>query len=652
MMKKLYLLSLILIFFTAGTYGQLNRYIVQFKHKGTTPYSIATPSAYLSTKAIERRSRYGIAIDSTDLPIVQRFIDSVRLAGNVTILNRSKWLNSISIYTTDAAALTKINNLTFVASTTAIASRTPLEILPINKQLETVGESTTTFSQGTTDFLGVYNYGLSGGQIRTHKGDMLHNLGFRGEGMTMSIIDAGFYHYLSLPTFDSIRTNNQIAATWDFVANEPSVDEDHPHGMNCLSTIAANMPGTFVGTAPKTTFYLYRTEDAASEYPIEEHNLAAALERSDSIGIDMSSISLGYSTFDNASLNYTYAIMNGNTTMGARAADLAAKKGMLVCVAAGNEGNNSWHYISSPSDADSVMTVGAVDTLGNIGSFSSYGPSSDGQVKPNVASVGVRAYVANTFNGLPSAGNGTSFATPIMAGITACLWQAFPEENNMSIISELQKSADKFSTPNDRTGYGIPNVKKAFSALLRKQFSYSPVAINQCNVVGTLNIKANSFFTLTLERKLSSEAAFTSINTFNPTQNFTKNSFSFFDNLNNKITGTYQYRLRADVSTDTTLYFDLGSVIFSQKCFPSEEGIYLTPNPVTAGSVLYVYKSGVSAASIRIFDATGRLVISENYQLINGINKLRPSFGKLSAGVYSAQVWLDGKLDQTIQFIR
>lgn len=652
LMKKICALITIVIFFCSISNAQLNRYIVQFKHKGTTPFTLSQPSGYLSAKAIERRTKYNIAIDSTDIPIVQRFIDSVRLAGNVTILNKSKWLNSVSIYTTDAAALTKIGNMPFVASTTAIAAKVPEEIIPVNKQLDAYEANSVFTPSGTTDVLGYYSYGASGGQIRVHKGDFLHNLGFRGEGMSLAMLDAGFYHYKSLPTFDSVRNNNQIIATWDFVANETSVDEDHPHGMNCLSTIAANMPGTFVGTAPKTSFYLYRTEDGGSEYPIEEHNLAVALERADSIGVEMSSISLGYSTFDNASLNHTYTMMNGNTTIAAIANDLAAKKGMIVCVAAGNDGNNGWHYIATPADADSALTVGAVDTLGNVGSFSSYGPSSDGQVKPNVASVGVRTFVANTSNGMPTQGNGTSFATPNLAGLVTCLWQAFPEENNMSVISELQKSADKYSAPNDRTGYGIPDMKKAFVALLKKRFSSNATTIDQCNVSGSFAIKANSYFGLSLERKLATDANFTGIKTFTPSENFTNNNITFNDNLTGLTKATYQYRLKVNISTDTTLYFDLGTVNYTQNCFPIEEGVYISPNPVTNGSVFYVYKNGAQKATIQIFDASGRMVASQNFALQSGINKLMPSINKLSSGAYLASFWIDGIKEKTIRFVK
>ncbi len=409
-----------------------------------------------------------------------------------------------------------------------------------------------------------YNYGLSYGQVHLHNGEFLHNRGFRGQGMQMAIMDAGFYHYLSLPTFDSIRNNNQILGTWDFVSGNASVDEDHPHGMNCLSTIAANMPGTFMGTAPKTSFYLYRTEDAATEYPIEEQNWAAGIERADSLGVDICSTSLGYTTFDNATFNYTYANMNGNTTMIAKAADMAAKKGMLIVVAAGNEGNSSWHYITTPADADSVLTIGAVSSAGNIGSFSSYGPSSDGQIKPSVAAVGVSAVIANTVNGQPTFGNGTSFACPNMAGLSTCLWQAFPEVNNMNIITVLQQSANRAGNPDDRTGYGIPDMKKAFVSLIKQLFTQQ-ISQTNCSARLQWTVKTDSVISIVVERKLAAEINYTAISTHNSTGAFAVRNFSFTDDLSAINSPTIKYRLKMNIAADTSFYLDSASVSFVPK---------------------------------------------------------------------------------------
>lgn len=461
-MKRVYLLSFLLLFFITNVFAQFTKYVIRFKDKAGTPFTIDNPSAYLSAKAIARRTKQNIAIDETDLPITPRYIDSVRLSGSVSILNESKWLNQICIQTTDSLALIKINNLPFVIASQPVMQPVSVQGTRNNKFDEEI--NTITSSQGTSNVQDFYNYGNSYSQIHIHEGEYLHDKGFHGEGMSVAILDAGFYHYLSLPAFDSVRSNSQVKETYDYVANEVSVNEDHFHGMMCFSIMAGNIPGQLVGSSPKANYYLYRTEDVYSESPVEEQNWAAAAERADSIGIDVISTSLGYSQFDNPVFNHTYADMNGHTTISARAAGFAAKKGMIVVVAAGNAGNSTWHFITTPADADSIVAVGAVNTSGIIAGFSSYGPSSDGRVKPEVASVGVGTAISSTTGPIVT-GNGTSFATPNMAGLITCLWQAFPEFTNMEIIQAVEKSSSIFNSPNDRIGYGIPNFRIAYEDL-------------------------------------------------------------------------------------------------------------------------------------------------------------------------------------------
>ncbi len=564
-MKKIILFFFIsLLIGDNDCYAQFSRYIVKLKDKGTNPFSISNPSQYLTQRAIDRRTRYSIVIDSTDLPVTPRYIDSIRMAGTVTILNVSKWLNQVAIQTNDAAALAKINSFPFVISTGPVASRNQQNDKTVNKKLDAPDNTfpvPPATPQGITDF---YNYGLSFGQVHLNNGEFLHNRGFRGQGMHMAVLDAGFFHYLSLPTFDSIRNNNQVLGTWDFVTGNASVDEDHTHGMNCLSIIAANMPGIFMGTAPKTSFYLYRTEDVNSEYPIEEQNWVAGMERADSLGIDISSTSLGYFTFDNAIFNYTYANMDGNTTISAKGADLAAKKGILVVLAAGNEGGSAWHYIITPSDADSVMAVGAVSTSGVVGGFSSFGPSSDGQIKPNVAAVGVGAVIANPSNGQPTFGSGTSFACPNMAGLTTCLWQAFPEINNMGIMNAMQQSATRANNPDDRTGYGIPDMKKAFVMLI-KQLYTQQVTVAGCNVSLQWTAKTDSVISIIVERKLAAENNYTTISTHNSTGAFAARNFTYSDDLRNFPSSGVKYRFKMTIAADSSFYLDSVTVNFTPR---------------------------------------------------------------------------------------
>ena len=461
-MKKLPFVLLACIAFHVTVSGQYKKYVIRFRDKHGTPYTLDQPSAYLSPRAIARRLREHIPVDSTDLPVSPAYIDSVRMAGNVVVLNTSKWLNQVGIATTDTAALARINSFPFVIATQPVQQPVRWQP-PLHDKLSEQLDSLET-PAGVTGVNDYYDYGNSYAQIHLHEGEFLHDLGFHGEGMSIALLDAGFYHYQTLAAFDSLRNDHRVMETYNYVRGDTSVNADHPHGMECLSILASNVPGQMVGSCPGANYYLYVTEDVTSESPAEEQNWAAAAEHADSAGVDVISTSLGYTQFDNPALSHTYADMNGHTTIAARAAGMAAKKGMIVVIAAGNDGGDSWHFIGTPADADSCLTVGAVDINGNIGAFSSYGPSSDGRVKPEVASVGVATYFCST-SGAFITGNGTSFATPNMAGLVTCLWQAFPEFSNMEIITAVEQSCSTYSTPDDRKGYGIPDFRIAYNAL-------------------------------------------------------------------------------------------------------------------------------------------------------------------------------------------
>lgn len=448
--------------------AQDNRYLIVLTDKANSSYSVKQPSEFLASKAIARRVRYGIPIDASDLPVHKAYVDSLRNAGDVTIISASKWLNQVMIFTTDTAALRKISGFSFVKNAGALNARKAMVIADqvSSKSMEQVTQQLANNTTKLAD--NVFNYGQSYNQVHIHNGEYLHNKGFTGKGITIAVLDGGFLNFQTIKAFDSVRLNNQILGTWDFVANNAEVNEDHPHGMNCFSIMAANEPGKLVGTAPKASYFLYRTEDVFSETPIEEHNWVVAAEKADSAGADMISSSLGYYEFDDPSQSHTYADMNGDKTIITRGADMAAQKGMIVCNSAGNSGNDSWRYIIAPSDGDSVLAVGAVNKDSIPGSFSSYGPSADGRVKPDVASVGVNTWVINS-NGSVASGSGTSFSNPNIAGLIACLWQAFPEFSNMDILDAVKRSSHKYANPDTRMGYGIPDMQKAYDMLLLKR---------------------------------------------------------------------------------------------------------------------------------------------------------------------------------------
>jgi len=660
-MKKIFGCFLTVFALAQFTNAQVSRYIVKFKDKGSNSFSLTNPADYLSKKAIDRRTRYSIPMDSSDLPVTARYLDSVRLSGSVTILNTSKWLNGVSIQTNDAIALAKINSLPFVQSVSGIALRI-VTTASGNDKFEKEKEQLPPQLKETGVTADFFNYGLSFDQVHIHNGEFLHNIGLRGQNMTIGILDAGFYNYQTLKAFDSVRINGQISGIYDFVAKDSSVNEDDAHGMHCFSTISANIPGQFVGTAPKANFYLFRTEEVSNEYPIEEFNWVCGAERVDSVGGDMISSSVGYTIFNPplSAYSHSYADMNGNTTMAAIGADLAAKKGILVVCAAGNEGNNiNWKYIGTPSDADSVMVVGAVSTSGVVANFSSYGPSSDKQIKPDVASVGLGTIIQFPNNSI-SGGNGTSFACPNMAGLTACLWQGFPEFNNMAIINALRQSASKAATPDDRVGYGIPDVKKALASLL-KQFSTASAYVSNCTATIQWTSKDLSSMKYEIERRLPGQSSFIKIAERNGTGSVfsIRPAYLVQDVLSGVAPGMITYRIRQILDTSTAgltaVYIDTISVDLQATCVDANLiDVTLAPNP--AKTVLTVRVTTPAASSnivIRIFNSNGQLVNSLNKSKVPGTAFYDDiSLVRFAKGKYYVNVYDNNKLIATKELIK
>jgi serine protease AprX len=474
-MKNICIFLLLILAASTAADAQYSRQVIQLRDKKSTEYSLSQPQAFLSARAIKRRTVQHINIDSTDLPVPTAYLDSIRLVPGVTILNTSKWLNQVLVQITDANALTKINQFPFVFTTSPVApiARPITEIInrKINDSVFDVSQrarvSGIRQQTGANDFL---SYGNTFNQIHIHEGEYLHNLGFTGNGVVIAILDAGFKYFDTNPALDSVRLQNHLLGGYDFVLNIPQISQDHQHGATCFTVIASNRPGVLVGSAPAASFWLLRSEDAASEYPVEEQNWAAAAEFADSVGADMISTSLGYTSYDDPTLSHPYADRDGNTCMITKAADMAAKKGMIVTSSAGNNGGlaSDEKYVACPADGDSVLAVGAIKADKTIAAFSSWGPSASGKVKPNVVSIGEGTAVANAM-GNASFGNGTSFSNPNLAGLIACLWQAFPEFTNMEIIDAVQKSSDRYNNPDNRFGYGIPNFRVAYEMLLKER---------------------------------------------------------------------------------------------------------------------------------------------------------------------------------------
>ncbi|MEI9913276.1 MAG: S8 family serine peptidase [Bacteroidota bacterium] len=666
LLKKIIPFFIISLLLANESQAQFTRFIVKLKNKGATSFTIANPSAYLSSRAIDRRTKYIIAIDSTDLPVPASYITQIKNIPGITVLNVSKWLNAVTIDTTDPAALAAVNALPFVQSTSGIAAKT--SITSSNKFVEE--NPVTTLPpvgarvEGTqSDF---FNYGTSSyNEIHLHKGEFLHNIGLRGQGMQVAMLDGGFFNYTTLDAMDSIITNGQVLSTWDFVNREASVVEDNSHGMMCLSTIAANIPGQFIGKAPKANFHLFKTEDVSSESPIEEFNWVCGAERADSTGADVVSSSVGYNTFDNAALNYSYSDMNGNTAISTTGADLAAKKGLIIFQSAGNYGTDSWHYLIAPSDGDSVVAVGAVNAAGAIWTGSSYGPSSDGQVKPDMASVGLNALVQGTGNTI-GVGTGTSFACPNMAGLGTCLWQGFPEFNNMRIIRALREAGSIYTTPNERIGYGIPDMKVAFTTLL-VEYATSTATVNSCNATLNWSSKDVSAMKYEIERKAPGDANFTKIADITPQAGnvLANHSYQYTNTLSNVFAGTISYRIRQVVDTAaatfSAAFIDTANVVIAAACTttgindpdPNADKITLQPNPTSSDAILVVQtRNAIPNMPVNIHDMKGRLVMQLRKSKGTGRTTIDLPVNKLAKGKYIITVYNNQKLIASTELLK
>lgn len=448
--------TLLVLFLAVSVLGfsqSPKQFWIQFTDKTNTPYSLSQPLEFLSQRALDRRSAQSISLNESDLPVDPAYVQAV-LDEGTSYLTHSKWLNSVSVHIPDSATLNAVLALPFVVNHRAVG-KTEKPSDSIDKLKIEVSQKANSGIEDVED-----DYGLAFNQIDMLGGLNLHQSGFMGEGILIAVLDAGFPHVDSHSVFDSLHANNRLVSKWDFVARNDSVYNDHPHGMMVLSTMASYEPGLMIGTAPEASYILLRTEDAGTEFPIEEDYWVAGAEYADSAGADIINSSLGYTTFLNPIYDYSYSDLDGNTTHSAIGADVAASKGILVVNSAGNSGNSAWQYIGTPADGDSVLAIGAVDAEGNLAGFSSIGPSFDGDIKPNVCAQGQQAAIINE-SGVPVLGNGTSFSGPILAGMAACLWQAYPDLNNMDIFHTIEESAHKYNSPDEFFGYGIPNFAMA-----------------------------------------------------------------------------------------------------------------------------------------------------------------------------------------------
>ncbi len=422
----------------------LSVYFVSFVDKPITNVSPA-----LSPRAIDQRQKWNIAIDELDYPVNVDYLDSIRSHGCI-IHHTSRWMNGATCSMTDEQA-EEVASLSFVSNIemTRDASSEPIikrRSVPLSHE-----ECNQLLQLQATDM-------QSDQQLALYNLQPLHDLGYHGEGILMTICDVGFCKANELSCFRQQKELGHFDFTDD---SSDFYGSDGTHGLYCLSTISGQTD-EYMGAATEAEYYLMRTEEYETESPKELDNLVAAFEKADSLGTNVFSMSLGYNMFDNEEWDLDYYMLDGKQLRASRAATIAARKGMLVCNVAGNEGNQDWHWIVAPADADSILTVGAVSVDGVIGSFSSYGPTADNRIKPEVCAVGVRTAVINE-NEQIQYSNGVSYATPLLAGMAATLWSALPDKSAMQIRELIIRSCDRYNNPdNDQYGYGIPNAYAAY----------------------------------------------------------------------------------------------------------------------------------------------------------------------------------------------
>lgn len=463
---------------TGGT-GQTRKHIIYFRDKVNSPFSLDNPQQYLSDRAISRRHKQQINLTIRDLPVNPSYVNGLKNKG-AQVLYTSRWFNAAVIYS-DSATLKELFSLPFVKNGQTLSRR--------NNSAGTIrrgSPSTKVVNTGSRRYAtDRKTYGAAYNQANMLGIMEMHAAGFRGEDMHVAVFDGGFAGVNQGAAFAHLFQESRVKATYNFVNQNKEVFEKDSHGTQVLSTLAAYQPGTYVGNAYKANYYLFITEDSRGEHNIEEVNWLLAAEFADSAGVDVINSSLGYTDFDFPSKSYSYTDLNGNTTIVTRAADFAAATGMLIVNSAGNEGNKPWRYIGAPADGDSVLSVGAVDSLGRRASFSSVGPTADGRIKPNLVAQGLLSAVISPAGQVLRA-NGTSFSGPILCGLAIGVWQANPTLSNMQVIKYLERTASLATNPDNLLGFGIPNFSKAHALALEEENKIlvfpNPVHNNQLQI--------------------------------------------------------------------------------------------------------------------------------------------------------------------------
>lgn len=445
MAKNKYVLQVVMFLGIVITGAAQNRYMVFFADKTNNPYSISNPIDFLSQKAIDRKDR--ISISEMDLPVNPDYINGLQNEG-LKILHTSKWLNGAIVEATSTQM--ESLDLSYVTSYDYIGFGSK----PIpSGRIEGSGDNTG----GRVEASFVQNEVLGVSKMNED--------GYNGDGIEIAVLDAGFNAIDENIYMRHAFDNSRVISTYDFVRKSDFVYDYSSHGANVLTIFGASLDGSYIGGGHGADYHLFITEDVDSEYPIEEYNWLVAAEKADSAGVDIITTSLGYYTFDSPLNDHDYSLddLDGQTSIITRALEMAYERGILVVTSAGNEGrsSNPWQRITFPADAEHALSVGAVNVNNMIiADFSSPGPTADNRIKPEVVAVGEGTTYIN-IGGAVTAGNGTSYAAPLIAGLAAGLWQKYPDLSNEELRNLILQSGDMFDTPNNNYGYGMPNYTRA-----------------------------------------------------------------------------------------------------------------------------------------------------------------------------------------------
>lgn len=493
MTKPGYKLLAALLFLLAGYAVQAQdpfaggHFWVSFTDKNNSPFSISQPQEFLSQRSMDRRISQGIPVTLQDLPPNPAYIDSLKADADVEVWYLSRWFNGALIYSREESSMQRIQNLPFVADVEHVKPLPPDLPSKEEKPEEYLIRKIQPSSAQTSGQLLQVNdikekrvaaiwerlysgqdLGLSSATIEQINGKGLITDGYLGQGKVIAVLDAGFFAADRLTAFSHLWNTGNIKGTRDFVEPQQNIFGSSAHGTYVLSVMAARRPGELMGTAVEASYWLIRTEESANEYRIEEYNWLAGAELADSLGADVINSSLGYTRFDDPDQDYIFSQLDGQTTVVARAANYAFERGILVVNSAGNYAQQNWRYIGSPADSYGALSVGAVDITGERAAFSSFGPSADGRIKPDIMAHGRQVPVVNTSEGVGLA-NGTSFSSPVIAGMAAALWQKHPEANSQQIKRAIIESGHSFFYPDTAFGHGIPDFARA-SRLLQNNF--------------------------------------------------------------------------------------------------------------------------------------------------------------------------------------